>query len=341
MKQYKFDVISNGNVETTLPLSDGHSFVFSFSASEYRNAQKIGINLYYKDSYIYCATISPTQNLQDTNSYDNVQYQYVYQDGDGAKFLRYLTWNHTNRHFGRDDRNIVIRIDKTAPNSFITYINDERAFKSSSITLTNNDIGRVDAAGVVIETKDALAARLYVFQYTERERSERFATTMRNPERSNEDELVHALSMEDMEVVAADPETLSTAGNRAHEAHLGGDGANAAHLPSGPSALPPDADIIRLSSTMAWPRAVYHVLGAGGQAEVQQRHDALMNEWIKVVRGNNAVSSTYFYFEHVYSHGVVWPKVILERVSDHNFLKVREKHVERIAVLEDGLNALR
>ncbi|KDR69242.1 hypothetical protein GALMADRAFT_256081 [Galerina marginata CBS 339.88] len=346
MRHFKFDIVRNGRVETTLPIVDGHSFIFIFSTSEYRKAQEIVISLYYKDDCTYGLTIRPTPDFTNAHSRDTVQYCSLYGDSYGNNYRQWPTLNsgRNNPRFGQDDENIIIRVDKTFPNSFKTYVNDELLLTAGSITLTNKNMGRVDAAGVSVDTKDALAATLTVFKYTDAEKSEAFATVMRNPETNRENELVHALDNFEETTANLEPAIMAVdAVPERRETDLRSDGVNSATLSSTPNLLPPDVDLMKLSSTMAWPRAVKLVLGYALQAEIQERHNALMTVWIAVVRGSNASSSSAYasYFEFLYSHGVVWPKAILEFTTEDNFWKIRTRHTEIISLLEDGLNALR
>jgi len=92
---------------------------------------------------------------------------------------------------------------------------------------------------------------------------------------------------------------------------------------------PPDADIVHDSTKAAWPRAVRRVLPSKF-SNVNQRHQELMSDWV-VARGDNISSDAYDYF--VYSHGVVWPKAVLEITTEGNLSEIREKHKEIMKVL--------
>ncbi|KDR69232.1 hypothetical protein GALMADRAFT_925396 [Galerina marginata CBS 339.88] len=337
MKQYKFDVVRDGRVETTLPIADGHSFIFIFSTSEYRKAQEIGINLYYRDDCTHRITFTPAHNFPGGR--DAIQYGSIYLDSYGNNRRHWPSLNRNEPHFGLNDANIVVKIEKTLSNSFHTYVNGELLVTTPSISLTNKDMGRIDAAGVAIGTRDTLAATLTVFKYAEVEKSEAFAKAMQNPENTTDiNGIMQALG--DVEGDATGNEKEGQRAPEKHEPRLGDDEVNNAGLASAQRRLPPDSNLMKLSSTIVWPKAVGHVLGPSVQAEVQGRHNVLINEWIAVVRGNDPSSSTYSYLEFVYSHGVVWPKAIVEFTTDANFWKIREKHIEIITLLEDCFNAL-
>lgn len=93
---------------------------------------------------------------------------------------------------------------------------------------------------------------------------------------------------------------------------------------------PPDAEYAKLSSTIAWPRAVKHVLGAGPLDAIQIRHDQLMSSWV-VSRGDNISPEAYDYL--IYSQWVGWPKVVLEASSEDELARVRARCEEVMKVL--------
>ncbi|KDR69267.1 hypothetical protein GALMADRAFT_160555 [Galerina marginata CBS 339.88] len=99
---------------------------------------------------------------------------------------------------------------------------------------------------------------------------------------------------------------------------------------SKPDVNPPDSDIIKLSATVAWPRAIKHVRGARLTERLREKYDILMNDWI-VARGDNISSNAYDYL--VYSHGVAWPNAILAKTTKADYIKIRERHEIIIEVL--------
>ncbi|KDR69245.1 hypothetical protein GALMADRAFT_215256 [Galerina marginata CBS 339.88] len=99
---------------------------------------------------------------------------------------------------------------------------------------------------------------------------------------------------------------------------------------SSSSVNPPDADIIKLSATVAWPRAIRHVLGASPADTLERRHDTLMQEWV-LARGDDISSNAYDFF--VYSHGVAWFKVVVENATQASLMLIMERHVVIMEVL--------
>jgi len=94
---------------------------------------------------------------------------------------------------------------------------------------------------------------------------------------------------------------------------------------------PPDADHVKLYATIAWPRAVKHILGAVAFGDIQKRHEQLMSSWV-VSRGDNISSEAYDYL--MYSQWVGWPKVVSEVGSEDELARVRARCEEVMKVLE-------
>ncbi|KAF8959307.1 hypothetical protein BDZ97DRAFT_1761501 [Flammula alnicola] len=88
--------------------------------------------------------------------------------------------------------------------------------------------------------------------------------------------------------------------------------------PATKTANPADTDLIKVLGTIAWPRAVNHILGRAVFPTVQARHDKLMNEWV-AARGNDIPSDAYDYF--MYSYFVFWSKGVLENATKTNLTK--------------------
>ena len=93
---------------------------------------------------------------------------------------------------------------------------------------------------------------------------------------------------------------------------------------------PPDAEYIKLSATIAWPRAVKHILGATRFDSIQKHHERLMSSWV-VSRGDNISDKAYDYL--MYSRWVGWPKVVLEASSKEKLARVRARCEEVMKVL--------
>jgi len=93
---------------------------------------------------------------------------------------------------------------------------------------------------------------------------------------------------------------------------------------------PPDAEYIKLSATIAWPRAVKHILGATRFDSIQKHHEQLMRSWV-VSRGDNISDKAYDYL--MYSQWVGWPKVVLEASSAEKLARVRARCEEVMKVL--------
>ena len=93
---------------------------------------------------------------------------------------------------------------------------------------------------------------------------------------------------------------------------------------------PPDAEYFKLSSTIAWPQAVKHILGAAPFDDIQKRHEQLMSSWV-VSRGDNISFEAYDYL--MYSQCMGWPKVVLEASSKGELARVRARCEEIMNVL--------
>ena len=94
---------------------------------------------------------------------------------------------------------------------------------------------------------------------------------------------------------------------------------------------PPDAECIKLYATIAWPRAVKHILGAVAFGDIQKRHEQLMSSWV-TSRGDKISSEAYDYL--MYSRWVGWPKVVLEASSEDELARVRVRCEEVMKVLD-------
>ncbi|KAF8903865.1 hypothetical protein CPB84DRAFT_1745982 [Gymnopilus junonius] len=86
---------------------------------------------------------------------------------------------------------------------------------------------------------------------------------------------------------------------------------------------PPDAAEMRLSATVAWPRAVDRVLGPAIYSAVQKR-----------ARGDSLSADSYDYF--VYSRGFVWPKAVLQYTTSGYLAGILFVEKKTWAFLEQG-----
>ena len=93
---------------------------------------------------------------------------------------------------------------------------------------------------------------------------------------------------------------------------------------------PPDAEIITLCATVAWPRAVKQILGASLFDPIKTKHQHLMSSWA-ASRGDGISSQAYDYL--TYSLGVGWPRAIVEATSEDDFIRVRRRYEEIVKVL--------
>ncbi|KDR69243.1 hypothetical protein GALMADRAFT_256082 [Galerina marginata CBS 339.88] len=316
MKSYQFDLIHTGNIELIQPVSDGQSFIFTFPTIAFQKTKSLGIRLYFDNTCTYTAILYPSKAVSICGVYLVASMPVV-----------------------QGDANIVVRVDKTfhATASWTTYINGQH-IRCSACQDTNNGENRVAAAGVAIDATDALAASLTAFPYAAYGEVEAWAEAMRNPEPTDIDIVVGNDGRVSDQTKDPGEKEVASATMREVSVHTDSTGGANPSPASEAGVCPPDADLMKLSSTMAWPKAMSHFLGTTTQADLQKRHDTVMGEWV-VARGDNISSKAYDYF--VYSHGVVWPRTILEFTADADFLKIRSRHIGILKVLEDGLEALK
>ncbi|KAF8902205.1 hypothetical protein CPB84DRAFT_872884 [Gymnopilus junonius] len=93
---------------------------------------------------------------------------------------------------------------------------------------------------------------------------------------------------------------------------------------------PPDYDAFEFATSAAWPRAVSVILSSQDARDmIKQRQEELMQRWTQA-RGDNLPSDAYDYL--TYSHGIAWPKAIVESTSEANFLLIRRRFLDIMAV---------
>jgi len=272
-----------------------------------------------------------------------------------------------------EDVNVVVRVDRSlnSPGSFTTYVNGD--FASTTEALNGTGGQPVDQIALTARVGLSEPVFLTVFDQSEARKAAVFAEAMRYPgvayfkikeleegEKAEEDkknaaeekekaveEKEKALeerekgvqekekAIEEKEKAVENKEKELKAREKAFAecednlkgGHTHGDGSD---QPSPRTHVqPPDADMLNDSAKTAWPKAVKRVVPSKF-SNVNKRHQELMSDWV-VARGDNISSDAYDYF--VYSHGVVWPKAVLEITTEGNLLEIQEKHKEIMKAL--------
>ncbi|KAF8964571.1 hypothetical protein BDZ97DRAFT_1918999 [Flammula alnicola] len=108
------------------------------------------------------------------------------------------------------------------------------------------------------------------------------------------------------------------------DADVYGDGSDNKHPRA--NIRPLDYPALEIATSTAWPAAVTNILRARVGNIVIKRHKTFMNNWVRE-RGDNIDEDAYDYL--VYSHGVAWPKAILQEPTEEaKFLLIRSQFLE-------------
>jgi hypothetical protein len=266
-----------------------------------------------------------------------------------------------------EDTYVVVRVERKAssPAFFATYVNGDLASNAMALNRPDGLVSHVVLTNPGLPSYESAIATLTVFDESEKGNAAGFAEAMRNPaagyfapiDRGSEDfekavedrekaveDKGKALEekgkvLEDKEKALEDKENALEEKEKALDTRekaiaemenspKGGDGSDQASAHS--NVLPSDAEMIQYSTATAWPRAVKVVLRCESN-HIKQRHATLMSEWV-VDRGDNLSSDAYDY--SVYSHGVAWPKAILEATTYADLMNVQGKHQEIMKALD-------